>query len=109
MLTFDMPAPFNSMGRRSVSNVPAQALTMMNDPFVIEEAKRWAEKLRSDASMTEMQKVELMFLQAFGRRPEQEEAKQALAFLELESADPAQAWKDLCHVLFNKKEFIYLN
>ena len=52
MLTFDMPSPFNTMGRRSVSNVPAQALTMMNDPFVLEEAKtlggRFAQRFFND-------------------------------------------------------------
>ncbi|MFK5920851.1 MAG: PSD1 and planctomycete cytochrome C domain-containing protein [Verrucomicrobiota bacterium] len=109
MLTFDMPAPFNTMGRRSVSNVPAQALAMMNDSFVIEEAGRWAEGVRRDGAMTEAQKIDRMFLQAFGRLPKKKEADQARAFLKLESGDPARAWKDLCHVLFNKKEFIYLN
>ena len=40
MLAFDMPIPFSTIGRRSVSNVPAQALILMNDPFVVEQAKR---------------------------------------------------------------------
>ena len=31
---FDAPIPFTAFGRRSVSNVPAQALALMNDPFV---------------------------------------------------------------------------
>ena len=35
-LAFDMPVPFSTMGRRNVSNVPAQALTLMNDPLVVE-------------------------------------------------------------------------
>jgi hypothetical protein len=34
MLAFDAPQPFNTMGRRAASNVPAQALILMNDPFV---------------------------------------------------------------------------
>lgn len=34
MLTFDTPVPFSSMGRRNVSNVPAQALILLNDPLV---------------------------------------------------------------------------
>ena len=33
-LAFDAPVPFSTMGRRNVSNVPAQALTLMNDPLV---------------------------------------------------------------------------
>ena len=44
MLTFDTPVPFSSMGRRNVSNVPAQALILMNDPFVAEQARGWAQR-----------------------------------------------------------------
>src|SRR5205823_2122189 len=37
-LAFDYPIPFTTIGRRTSSNVPAQALAMMNNPFVIEQA-----------------------------------------------------------------------
>ena len=43
-LAFDTPAPFSTMGRRNVSNVPAQALTLMNDPLVVSQARLWAER-----------------------------------------------------------------
>ncbi len=36
---FDAPEPFSTKGRRNVTNVPGQSLTMMNDPFVIEQAR----------------------------------------------------------------------
>ena len=39
MQAFDAPAPFNTVGRRGVSNVPAQALMLMNDPFVHEQSE----------------------------------------------------------------------
>ncbi len=42
-LAFDTPVPFSTMGRRNVSNVPAQALTLMNDPLVVSQARLWAE------------------------------------------------------------------
>ena len=41
MLAFDMPVPFSTMGRRNTSNVPAQALILMYDPFVIDQAEAW--------------------------------------------------------------------
>ncbi len=43
-LAFDTPVPFSTMGRRNVSNVPAQALTLMNDPLVVAQARLWAER-----------------------------------------------------------------
>ena len=36
MLAFDTPIPFNAIGARSVSNVPAQALILLNDPLVLQ-------------------------------------------------------------------------
>src|SRR6476620_9975443 len=43
-LAFDYPIPFSTMGRRSVSNVPAQALAMMNNPFIAQQADLWAQR-----------------------------------------------------------------
>ena len=45
LLVFDTPTPFTSIGRRNVSNVPAQALTMLNDPLVVDLARQWAQRV----------------------------------------------------------------
>ena len=45
LLAFDAPVPFSTMGRRNVSNVPAQALTLLNDPLVTHLARLWAEQI----------------------------------------------------------------
>ena len=34
MLAFDSPIPFATVGRRTISNVPAQALILLNDPYL---------------------------------------------------------------------------
>ncbi len=112
LLTFDMPIPFASMGRRNVSNVPAQALILMNDPFVVEQAKIWAENSASLAEPKE--RVRQMYLAAFGRTPTETEQSAALNFIGEQAkttgteANNQTAWADLGHVLFNVKEFIYL-
>jgi hypothetical protein len=113
MLTFDVPIPFNTMGRRNVSNVPAQSLILMNDPFVVEQAKTWATHLPPADARS---RITQMYLAAFSRPPTSEELADAAAFLQAQSGayaatDPndARIWADLCHVLFNVKEFIYLN
>ena len=113
MLAFDSPIPFTSMGRRNVSNVPAQALILMNDPFIVEQAKLLAKKLAPIANPTE--RVRQMYLAAFSRPPTPEEIADANTFLTeqraLHAAKDAdeRAWADFAHVLFNVKEFIYLN
>ncbi|MEM8736515.1 MAG: DUF1553 domain-containing protein, partial [Planctomycetota bacterium] len=40
---FDFPEPFTTKGRRDVTNVPAQSLTLMNDPQVMEYARSMAQ------------------------------------------------------------------
>ncbi len=114
MLAFDTPIPFNAMGRRNVSNVPAQALILMNDPFVVEQAKLWSKNLPAEADET--QRVRQMYLTAFSRPPSPAEITDAHTFLaeqralygNSQTADE-QSWADFGHVLFNVKEFIYLN
>ncbi len=119
MLTFDAPIPFTTIGRRNVSNVPAQALILMNDPFVVDQARLWAKRTLEQVDRSAKQRIERLYLEAFCRPPSQAELSQAVAFLKQQAeshgipADQAdrdeRVWADLCHVLMNVKEFIYLN
>lgn len=111
-MAFDYPVPFTSVGRRTVSNVPAQALTMMNSPFVAGEARRWAEPIQREALDARL-RIERLYMTAFGRPPTATEAADAINFLAQQSQahdkshDP-RAWADLCHVLLNSKEFVFI-
>ncbi len=113
-LTFDAPVPFSTMGRRNVSNVPAQALTLMNDPLVSYLSRRWADRVLSGPQKSDRDRITRLFETALGRPPDDDEAERCLAFLKTrpgtspDRPDPA-AWADLCHVLFNVKEFIYID
>ncbi len=113
-LAFDYPIPFSTMGRRGVSNVPAQALTLLNNPLVIQQSRRWADRILAEPGLTREQRVTRMYESAFGREPTVEELADALGFLaeqgkEYGSADDPRTWADLGHVLFNGKEFIFIN
>ncbi len=113
-LAFDYPVPFSTIGRRTVSNVPAQALAMMNNPFVTEMAKHWAAQIVK-LPLAPEQRIEAMYETAFGRPPSVAEKQDALSFLTEQgkvyaATDPndGRVWADLCHVLFNVKEFILI-
>jgi hypothetical protein len=41
-LAFDYPLPISSIGARGASTVPSQALFMLNNEFVADQAKKWA-------------------------------------------------------------------
>ena len=119
MLAFDTPIPFTTIGRRNVSNVPAQALILMNDPFVLDMSKRCAERsLKDQPDLTPEQRIERLYLDAFIRSPTAVEQSEALTFLQEQAksydlaangwSKHAQVWTDLCHVLFNVKEFVFV-
>ncbi|MFM8578371.1 MAG: PSD1 and planctomycete cytochrome C domain-containing protein [Planctomycetaceae bacterium] len=135
LVVFDMPVPFQSMGRRNVTNVPAQSLTMMNDPFVVGQAEAWAKRILeqstlpsgspegpsvagSPASESSVARIDRMYREAFARGPSDAERAAARSFLVQQAAshgksfeshpdDPA-AWIDFAHALFNAKEFIFV-
>lgn len=107
MLTaFDFPTPSSTMGKRTVSNVPAQALIMMNDPFVHQQAERWANQVLSQAGSTR-ERIASMYRIALARMPTEEEISRCSAFVE--RGGDLSAWTDLAHALFNLKEFIFQN
>jgi cytochrome c553 len=107
---FDLPTPATTIGRRNISNVPAQALALMNDPFVVGEAQRWADRTSLAGASDPAARVAAMYRAAFARRPSDAEVERALAFVGASDPDKdAGGWADLAHVLFNTKEFLFLN
>jgi hypothetical protein len=119
MIAFDAPIPFSTMGARNVSNVPAQALILMNDPFVVQQAELWAKKVLAEPNRTPEQRIAAMYESAYGRAASDEEIAAALGFLQSQAkeyglppdavASDLRVWTDLAHVLVNAKEFIFLN
>ena len=114
MLAFDTPSPFNAVGRRTTSNVPSQALILMNDPFIVEQATLWGKRLRTQA-VEATERMQLLYESAFGRPPTDLEKAAMLTFLTGQAKlhgvneDHDLPWKDLAHAVINAKEFIFLN
>ncbi len=115
---FDSPKPFTTFGKRDVTNVPAQSLALLNDPFVIRAAERWARALIAQTAESNEARVQRMFEMAFARPPSAAEAEQAQRYLAdlavQHGVEPAklssslEVWRDFAQSLFNLKEFIYL-
>jgi hypothetical protein len=113
LLAFDTPIPFSTVGRRQVSNVPAQALILMNDPFVHEQAAAWAKAILARPGTTD-ERIRGMYLAAFGRPPTADESAACAEFIHQQAGrygampSDVKPWADLAHTMFNAKEFIYL-
>ena len=72
--------PPSTAGRRMVSNVPAQALTLMNNEFVVGQAELWSGRMES--SFTDPRaRLDAMFVRIFGRAPEPAERDRMQTFL----------------------------
>ncbi len=118
MLTFDMPIPFSTFGKRNTTNVPAQSLVLLNDPFVHEQAYYWAEALLKFKKRNMIGRINEIYLRAFSREARPQEIEKALLFLENQAKeygssleelkDDVDLWKDYCHSVINLKEFIHL-
>src|SRR5262249_18542615 len=72
LLAFDTPIPFSTVGRRTVSNVPAQALILLNDPFVHQQADVWAKKVVDEGGPTP-ERIGRMYPTPLGRAPSHHE------------------------------------
>jgi Protein of unknown function (DUF1553) len=115
---FDLPGGKVCQGRRDVTNVPAQALAMMNDPFVHQQAEFWAKRLLKNAPTSPAARIDLMFETALGRSPTNEERDRFVEFAQqsavLNRVSPdkvmssAAVWQDVAHALFNVQEFVYI-
>jgi hypothetical protein len=114
---FDLPGGKVAQGRRDVTNVPAQALALLNDPFVLQQAAVWSERLVARSDDTVDSRITNMFCTALGRPPDRAECErfgQAVAgFAALHGIASGEVksravWQDAAHAFFNLKEFVYI-
>ena len=115
---FNFPGGKVAQGRRDVTNVPAQALALLNDPFVLQQSDVWAARLiaRSDESVAK--RIDVMFVTALNRPPTSDElARFEKAITQLAELHQVAAsdvlksqllWRDVAHAMFNINEFIYV-
>ncbi|HUG82208.1 MAG TPA: DUF1549 and DUF1553 domain-containing protein, partial [Bryobacterales bacterium] len=123
LATFNQPSPKIPTGARDVTNVPAQALALLNDPFVERQAEIWAQSLIDSPHASREQRLADMFRLAFGREAEPGELARwnkaiddiAGLYQDVPEKRPSNdlmrslpVWKDVAHAMFNAKEFLYV-
>lgn len=98
---FDLPDQNITCGRRNVSTVPTQALTLLNNEFVLRQAELFAGRV-AEAAKNREEQIALAYEIALGRLPDANERAAASEYLESGSL------AGLAHVLMNTSEFLYL-
>ena len=104
--------------QENAPDLSAQALALLNDPFVIDQAKFWAEQLTAAEHITIEERVQVMFQRALGRPPNEEEQQRFVAMIRQLAEDDSTSdaailqdksvWQDAAHAIFNMKEVIYI-
>lgn len=113
----DQPDPNVTCERRNTTTVPTQALTLLNNEFVLIQARYFAERVQREAGDDPAKQIQALYRIALSRAAEAQELTRNLIFLQQQRAYHAAAKTeasllalvDLAHVMMNANEFVYIN
>jgi hypothetical protein len=103
---FDFSDPNTVAGRRDETTVATQALFMMNNPFIIEQADHFATRLEHANLPDNRARIRLAYRLALGRSPTETELSRAHRFV-AGGSDSKATWSLFCQSLFCLNEFVY--
>ena len=98
----DCPDPSTKTPRRAVTTTPLQALSLLNNSFMLRMSERLAETQRQNTTDVSDQDVARIVEQLFGRKPSAPE------LAELRMFATQHGLPTLARVLFNSNEFLYV-
>ena len=103
---FDVPDGMQSRGVRELTTVPTQALMLMNNQFVRDQAAHFANRIRKAVGNDNLKHiVEEAYWLALSRSPTNEELSSSVELLSTEG----QSLENFCHILFTLNEFCYVD
>jgi hypothetical protein len=73
MVAFDAPSREECTCERPRSNIPQQALVLLNDPEFVEAARAFAQKALAEGGPDDAQRLRWMFRRATSREPQEPE------------------------------------
>jgi hypothetical protein len=100
---FDCPDPSTRTPRRAVTVTPLQALSLMNNVFVLRSSRELAERVRHEVGDQIDQRIRRVYELAYARQPAEDELILARQFATKHGL-PA-----LCRVLLNCNELLYVD
>ncbi|MBT6957042.1 MAG: DUF1553 domain-containing protein [Opitutae bacterium] len=107
---FDFPNPNLVSGVRNASTVPTQALFLLNNAFVINEAKAAAEHILTDKNLDFEERLTRAYKTTLGRPPRKNEKSLAAKYLQQHNndSDNPEMWAGIFHSLYACVDFRYL-
>ena len=115
---FDSPDTNSSTSERNTTNVPAQALFLMNSKFIAEQAQALAVRM-VDAKDTKDEQIRWLFQVLFARKISPGELQEIKTFLQtyqttnhVSNTSPEtqrREYQALCRVLLTSNEFFFID
>lgn len=109
---FDMPRMTPNCERRTSSTAAPQALLMMNNPFVIQQAEMLATRICTAGAELPAQ-VTLAWRSIFGRKPTDSELQEGVEFLTVPAESSPEienaALNHFCQALLSSNGFLYVD
>jgi hypothetical protein len=99
---FDCPDFNQTVPNRSRSTTPLQSLSLLNSPFVLQQASLLAKRLRHESGADSRAQVVRACQLALGRKPTREELADASGLV------AEHTLESFCRALFNANEFLFL-
>lgn len=108
---FDFAEPSLVVAERDVTNVPSQALFMLNSPFIYSQSAALAQSLEAETDAS--RRITTAYLRTLARLPSPAEQQRAEQFIAKLTATPgsksAAAWTTFTQALLASAEFRFLN
>ena len=103
---FDYPDDEAVNSTRDITTVPTQALFLLNNPFLMKEARHLSERIEKEAGAVSSARLERLYQLCLGRSPTAEETAADLAFLKTQQPGTA-GWERLAHSVMISAEFLF--
>lgn len=99
---YDCPDSSLPEPKRVVTTSPLQALSLLNNGFIVDMAAAFADRVRQEAGASAEAQIRRAFAVAFARQPNSAELQAAQALV------ARHGMAALCRALFNANEFVYV-
>ena len=109
LMQFDYPDPNVHAAKRSATTTAMQKLFVMNNRFMVEQAKRLAKRVTGDSSDASAEQVQSIYDILYNRKPSAAELDLALGFLQLPAESRLTRWEQYSHALLAANEMSFID
>ena len=109
LIQFDYPDANVHSAKRSDTTTAIQKLFIINNSFMVEQAKSLAKRITGDSSATDLTHIQSTYALLYNRQPTREETDLGLAFLRLPAEGKLTRWEQYSHALLAANEMMFVD